>query len=106
MKNDKSQQPTEEIVGTVVYIETEIEIPGWIVRSGGSGFFVERDKIVTCFHGLAGNTKMAVTHVDTGTVYTIEGTPVKSERSQTSESSDLPHARHRKSCPWRTYRRN
>ena len=72
-KNDKSQQPTEEIVGTVVYIETEIEIPGWIGKSGGSGFFVERDKIVTCFHVLAGNTKMAVTHVDTGTVYTIEG---------------------------------
>ena len=72
-KNDKSQQPTEEIVGTVVYIETEIEIPGWIGRSGGSGFFVERDKIVTCFHELAGATKATVTHVDTATVYTIEG---------------------------------
>ena len=72
-KNDKSQQPTEEIVGAVVYIETEFEIPGWIGRGGGSGFFVERDKIVTCFHGLAGNTKVTVTHVDTGTVYTVEG---------------------------------
>ncbi len=69
----KSQQPTEEIVGTVVYIETEFEIPGWIGRGGGSGFFVERDKIVTCFHGLADATKVTVTHVDTGTVYTIEG---------------------------------
>ncbi len=72
-KNDENQQPTEEIVGTVVYIETEFEIPGWIGRGGGSGFFVERDKIVTCFHCLAGNTKVTVTHVDTGTVYTIEG---------------------------------
>ena len=73
MKNDKNQQPTEEIIGTVVYIETEIEIPGWIGKGGGSGFFVECDKIVTCFHGLAGNTKMTVTHIDTGTIYTIEG---------------------------------
>lgn len=72
-KDDKCQQPTEEIVGTVVYIETEFEIPGWIGRGGGSGFFVERDKIVTCFHGLAGNTKVTVTHVDTGSVYTVEG---------------------------------
>ena len=72
-KNDKDQQPAEEIVGTVVYIETEFEIPGWIGRGGGSGFFVERDKIVTCFHGLADATKVTVTHVDTGTVYTIEG---------------------------------
>ena len=75
MKNDKSQHPTEEIVGTAVYIETEIEIeiPGRVGKSGGSGFFVERDKIVTCFHGLAGNTEVTVTRVDTGTVYTIEG---------------------------------
>ena len=72
-KNNRNEQPAEEIRGTAVYIETEIEIPGWIGRSGGSGFFVEGDKIVTCFHGLADNTKMAVTHVDTGTVYTIEG---------------------------------
>ncbi len=72
-KDDKSQQPTEEIVGTVVYIETEFEIPGWIGGSRGSGFFVEHDKIVTCFHGLADATKVTVTHVDTGTVYTIEG---------------------------------
>ena len=34
-KNDKDQQPAEEIVGTVVYIETEFEIPGWIGRGGG-----------------------------------------------------------------------
>lgn len=72
-KDDKCQQPTEEIVGTVVYIETEFEIPGWIGRGGGSGFFVERDKIVTCFHGLADATKVTVTHVDTGSVYTAEG---------------------------------
>ena len=72
-KNDKDQQPAEEIIGTVVYIETEVEIPGWIGRGGGSGFFVERDKIVTCFHGLADATKVTVTHVDTGSVYTIEG---------------------------------
>ena len=72
-KNDKNQKPAEEIVGTVVYIETEFEIPGWIGRGGGSGFFVERDKIVTCFHGVADATKVTVTHVDTGSVYTIEG---------------------------------
>ncbi|MDE0634246.1 MAG: trypsin-like peptidase domain-containing protein [Candidatus Poribacteria bacterium] len=72
-KDDLSPQNAEEIVGTAVYIETEIEIPGWIGKSGGSGFFVGRDKIVTCFHGLAGSTKVTVTHVDTGTVYTIEG---------------------------------
>ena len=72
-ENDERQQPAEEIVGTVVYIETEFEIPGWIGRGGGSGFFVARDKIVTCFHGLADATKVTVTHVDTGSVYTIEG---------------------------------
>ena len=72
-KNDKSQKPTEEIVGTVVYIETEFEIPGWIGGGSGSGFFVARDKIVTCFHGLANATKVTVTHVDTGSVYTMEG---------------------------------
>ena len=72
-KNDQNQQPVEEIVGTAVYIETEIEIPGWIGRGGESGFFVGRDKIVTCFHGLAAATKVTVTHVDTGSVYTIEG---------------------------------
>lgn len=72
-KNDKDQKPAEEIVGTVVYIETEFEIPGWIGRGGESGFFVARDKIVTCFHGLADATKVTVTHVDTGSVYTIEG---------------------------------
>ena len=74
MKSDKSQQLAEEIAGTVVYIETEVdEIPGWIGRGRGSGFFVERDKIVTCFHGLADATKMTGTHADTGSVYTIEG---------------------------------
>ena len=72
-KNDEDRQSAEEIVGTVVYIETEVEIPGWIGRGGGSGFFVARDKIVTCFHGLADATKVTVTHVDTGSVYTIEG---------------------------------
>ena len=41
MKSDKSQQLAEEIVGTVVYIETEVEIPGWIGRGGGSGFTSE-----------------------------------------------------------------
>lgn len=72
-KNNENRQPAEEIVGTVVYIETEIEIPDWIGKGGGSGFFVEPDKIVTCFHALAGATTVTVTHVDTGTVYTIEG---------------------------------
>ena len=72
-QNHKSQQPAEEIVGTVVYIETQIEIPGWIGTGGGSGFFVDHDKIVTCFHVLAGATNVTVTHVDTGTVYTLEG---------------------------------
>lgn len=72
-ENNNDQRSAEEIVGTVVYIETEIEIPGWIGKSGGSGFFVARDKIVTCFHGLAGATKLTVTHVDTGRVYTVEG---------------------------------
>ena len=71
--NNNDQRSAEEIVGTVVYIETEIEIPSWIGKSGGSGFFVARDKIVTCFHGLAGATKLTVTHVDTGRVYTVEG---------------------------------
>ena len=72
-KNGENQQSAEEVVGTVVYIETEFEIPGWIVGSRGIGFFVAHDKIVTCFHGLADATKVTVTHVDTGSVYTIEG---------------------------------
>ena len=72
-KNNENRPPSKEIVGTVVYIETEIEIPDWIGKGGASGFFVEPDKIVTCFHGLAGATTVTVTHVDTGTVYTIEG---------------------------------
>ena len=44
-KNDQNQQPVEEIVGTAVYIETEIEIPGWIGRGGESGFFVDVIKL-------------------------------------------------------------
>ena len=69
----KTNNLSKKSSGTVVYIETEIEIPGWIGRGGESGFFVARDKIVTCFHGLAGATKVTVTHVDTGSVYTVEG---------------------------------
>ena len=73
-ENDERQQFAEEIVGTVVYIETEFEIPGWIGGGRGSGFFVERDKIVTCLPlVLQMLTKVTVTHVDTGFVYTIEG---------------------------------
>ena len=39
----------------------------------GSGFFVERDKIVTNVHVLAGATKVTAKCDQTGTVYTIEG---------------------------------
>ena len=78
-KNDKSQQPTEEIVGTTVYLE--IQSPGRYLEgtvvtvqiSGGSGFFVERDKIVTNFHVVEGALEINAKRIDTDTVYTIEG---------------------------------
>ena len=72
-KNNKSQQPTEEIVGTVVYIETEIETANWIGGRGGSGFFVARDKIVTNCHVLLDAITVIAKDIKAGTTYTIEG---------------------------------
>ncbi|RKU09952.1 hypothetical protein C6503_20310 [Candidatus Poribacteria bacterium] len=78
-KNNKSQQPAEEIRGTTVYLE--IESPGRILEgtvvtvqiSGGSGFFVARDKIATNFHVVEGAIEITAKRIDTDTVYTVEG---------------------------------
>ena len=68
-KDSSLKQNTIETQGTTVCLE--IENPCYIAR--GSGFFVERDTIVTNVHVIAGATKVTAMHVDTETVYTIEG---------------------------------
>ena len=78
-KSDKSQQPAEEIRGTIVYLE--IESPGRILEgtvvtvqvSGGSGFFVAPDRIATNYHVVSGAIEIIAKRIDTDTVYTIEG---------------------------------
>ena len=78
-KADRSEQFAETIIGTTVYLEMESpegdggETQGIVQVSGGSGFFVERDKIVTNFHVVSGCTEITVKHIDTEAVYTIEG---------------------------------
>ena len=78
-KNNKSQQPAEEIRGTTVYLE--IESPGRILEgtvvtvqvSGGSGFFVAADKIATNCHVLLEATTVIAKHVEADVIYTVEG---------------------------------
>ncbi len=77
-KDSSLKQNTIETQGATVCLETEnpCYIDGILVAVQGfrgSGFFVERDKIVTNVHVLAGATKVTAMHVDTETVYTIEG---------------------------------
>ncbi len=78
-KGNKDQQSAEEIIGTTVCLEMESparylgETPVQIQCSEGSGFFVAPDKIATNFHVVEGATEITAKHVDTGTVYTIEG---------------------------------
>ena len=78
-KNDENRQPAEEIIGTIVRLEMESperylgETPVTVQLSRGSGFFVERDKIVTNFHVVEGATEIEAECIDTETVYTIEG---------------------------------
>lgn len=75
----ENQKLTEKILGTTVYFRTETPdrylngIPGTSEVSQASGFFVERDKIVTNFHVLHGATGIMAKRIDTDTTYTIEG---------------------------------
>ena len=78
-RDNLSQQNVEEIIGTTVCLETEIPgecvdgTPGINYVYGSSGFFVERDKIATNFHVIAGCHKITAKQLDTNNEYTIEG---------------------------------
>lgn len=68
--NVNTQKMTEESVGTVVYLEKVYEDN---TTGGGSGFFIEPDKIVTNIHVLPDGTIVNVRCQKTGTTYTVEG---------------------------------
>ena len=91
--DEQHQQDTEEIVGTTVNLHLLTEFPiesdpiesdkRYLlqVESGGSGFFVERDKIATNLHVVTGHKKITPQHVDTEMDYTLVGITAFDEES-------------------------
>ncbi len=65
-----SQQNVEGFVGTVVHLEIVYEDN---TTGGGSGFFIEPNKIVTNIHVLSDGTIDRVKCQKTGATYTVEG---------------------------------
>ena len=70
-KENQSQQDVEDIAGTVIYLEKVYE--GEKTTGGGSGFFIEPDKIVTNIHVISEGAISRATCKKTGTNYTVEG---------------------------------
>ena len=70
-KNDRNQQPAEEIRGTTLLLE--IGYADKNIGSSGTAFFVEADKIATNCHLLLEATAVIAKHVEADVAYTVEG---------------------------------
>ena len=70
-KNDKNQQPAEEIRGTTLLLEMEYADES--IGSSGTAFFVADDKIATNCHLLLEATTVIAKHIEADVIYAVEG---------------------------------
>lgn len=70
-KDDKNQQPAEEIRGTTLLLEMGYADES--IGSSGTAFFVADDKIATNCHLLLAATTVIVKHFEADVIYTVEG---------------------------------
>ena len=70
-KNNRNEQPAEEIRGTTLLLEMEYADEN--IGSSGTAFFVTSNKIATNCHLLLEATAVIAKHVEADVIYTVEG---------------------------------